>query len=326
MRGRWSSYSVLRWLPRKPPSLPAAPLLLPMHPAPPLLPPSLLLQGMQSTRVRLAAWWASHRGRRGASRCGRQWRRVPLRSVRFAAVPLTWRLLLPAWLPASVEHGVAALARLWHAWALSSTHCCTSSPKHPTHPTPPTPPPQVHLGDLPADTTGRRLADGILSSSLPLLLGSVVAAATSAIVLSQGLLDSGAAANPLAVAGLSAVPLAAALAPVVAPLLEVGRFAGMSAQQIEDTVRLKEPIQVGQGGGGWQGRGRRLPAAVGRITGERHRSTCVDAASPGPPKCKRVDVPLLLPAHHPHPQAASEDAPIVKLWGEDALLNWPGAM
>lgn len=25
-------------------------------------------------------------------------------------------------------------------------------------------------------------------------------------------------------------------------------------------------------------------------------------------------------------QAVSEDAPIVKLWGEDALLNWPGAM
>ena len=30
--------------------------------------------------------------------------------------------------------------------------------------------------------------------------------------------------------------------------------------------------------------------------------------------------------HCPTLQAASEDAPIVKLWGEDALLNWPGAM
>ncbi|PRW56496.1 actin binding [Chlorella sorokiniana] len=126
---------------------------------------------------------------------------------------------------------------------------------------------QVHLGDMPADTTGRRLADGILKSSLPLLLGSVVASITSAIVLTQGLSDSGAPANPLAVAALSAVPLLAALAPVVAPLVEVSRFAGMSASQIEDTVRLKEPIQ-----------------------------------------------------------AASKDAPIVKLWGEDALLNWPGAM
>lgn len=103
---------------------------------------------------------------------------------------------------------------------------------------------QVHLGDVPADTTGRNLADGILKSSLPLLLGSVVASITSAIVLSQGVADSGAAANPLAVAGLSAVPLLAALAPVVAPLLEVAKFAGMSASQIEDTVRLKEPIQV----------------------------------------------------------------------------------
>ena len=30
--------------------------------------------------------------------------------------------------------------------------------------------------------------------------------------------------------------------------------------------------------------------------------------------------------HCPTLQVASEDAPIVKLWGEDALLNWPGAM
>ncbi|KAL4443721.1 hypothetical protein ABPG75_011458 [Micractinium tetrahymenae] len=126
---------------------------------------------------------------------------------------------------------------------------------------------QVHLGDLPGDTTGRRLADAILSSSLPLLLGSLVASAASAIVLSQGLLDSGAPANPAAVAAAAALPVALALAPVVAPLLEVRKFAGLSASQIEDTVRLSEPLQ-----------------------------------------------------------AASLDAPAVKLWGEDALLKWPGAM
>lgn len=34
--------------------------------------------------------------------------------------------------------------------------------------------------------------------------------------------------------------------------------------------------------------------------------------------------PSLSPS--PMPQAPSLDAPIVKLWGEDALLNWPGAM
>lgn len=100
------------------------------------------------------------------------------------------------------------------------------------------------LGDLPAETTGRRLADAILSSSLPLLLGSVLASAASAVVLSQGLLDSGAPANPVAVAALSALPVMAALAPVVAPLVEVARFAGMSGAQIEDTVRLNEPIQA----------------------------------------------------------------------------------
>lgn len=105
----------------------------------------------------------------------------------------------------------------------------------------------MHLGDLPADTTGRRLADAILHSSLPLLLGAAAASAASAVVLSQGLLDSGAPASPAVVALAAALPAALALAPVVAPLLEVSKFAGMGAREIEDTVRLSEPIQVGLG-------------------------------------------------------------------------------
>ncbi|KAL4858448.1 TraB domain-containing protein [Chlorella vulgaris] len=126
---------------------------------------------------------------------------------------------------------------------------------------------QYHLGDAPADTTAQRLASAILSASLPRILGSLVASVASGIVLYQGLLDSGAPANPAAVAAAAALPVVVALAPVVAPLVEVARFAGLSAREIEDTVRLKEPLQ-----------------------------------------------------------AASADAPIVKLWGEDALLNWPGAL
>lgn len=109
------------------------------------------------------------------------------------------------------------------------------------------------LGDLPADTTGRRLADAILSSMAPLLGGALAASIASAVVIGQGLLDSGAPASPAAVAAAAALPLAAALAPVAAPLLEVSKFAGMSAQQIEDTVRLKEPVQVS---GGRRGKGR----------------------------------------------------------------------
>ena len=102
----------------------------------------------------------------------------------------------------------------------------------------------MHLGDAPADATGRRLADAILSSSLPTLAGGLAASAASAVVISQGLLDSGAPGSPAAVLAAAVLPLALALAPVVAPLVEVARFAGMSAQQIEDTVRLKEPLQV----------------------------------------------------------------------------------
>jgi hypothetical protein len=103
---------------------------------------------------------------------------------------------------------------------------------------------QYHLGDAPADTTAQRLASAILSASLPRILGSLVASVASGIVLYQGLLDSGAPANPAAVAAAAALPVVVALAPVVAPLVEVARFAGLSAQEIEDTVRLKEPLQV----------------------------------------------------------------------------------
>jgi hypothetical protein len=100
------------------------------------------------------------------------------------------------------------------------------------------------LGDAPADGTGRRLAAAILKASLPTLLGGAAASVASAVVISQGLADSGAAANPAAVAGAAVLPLALALAPLVAPLVEVARFAGMDAQRIEDAVRLKEPLQV----------------------------------------------------------------------------------
>lgn len=67
-------------------------------------------------------------------------------------------------------------------------------------------------------------------------------------------------------AGTAAATAAALLWPIVAPLLEVARFADMSPEQIEDAVAVKQPIDQG------------------------------DLSQP------------------------------LKLYGEDALLDWPGAM
>ena len=203
-----------------------------------------------------------------------------------------WRVALRAAVAAGASQvcmPALQLAPLAHALLSSAAAGCMSNP--PCY----SAPPQVLLGDAPADTTGRRLADGILRASLPLLLGAAVASVTSAIVLSQGLADSGAPPNPLAVAALSAVPLGAALAPVLAPLVEVARFAGMSAQQIEETVRLQEPVQVGFA---WRcvmpGRGGRLLAPP--CMAEPTRAACCalhthlpEPSPPAPcPRCARL--------------------------------------
>jgi hypothetical protein len=127
----------------------------------------------------------------------------------------------------------------------------------------------VLLGDRPVGVTGFRLARAMWASSAPLLLGALPAAAAAAVLVSQALQEDPAApaAAPLLAAAL---PLGAAAAPILAPLLEVWRFSRMGGAEIEETVRLKEPLQRAGGD----------PAA----------------------------------------------APALELWGEDALLKWPGAM
>ncbi|KAH7616177.1 hypothetical protein Ndes2526B_g08279 [Nannochloris sp. 'desiccata'] len=125
----------------------------------------------------------------------------------------------------------------------------------------------VYLVDRPASVTGRRLAQGIWKSYSPFLLGAVPAAITGAIITSS-VADS----TPLTSLATFApstfavvVPLAAALWPILAPLLEIRKFSKMSAAEIEDIVKIKEPLQ-------------------------------------------------------------SNKSDIVALYGEDALLKWPGAM
>jgi pheromone shutdown protein TraB len=125
----------------------------------------------------------------------------------------------------------------------------------------------VYLVDRPASVTGRRLAQGIWKLHSPFLLGAVPAAFAGAIITSS-VADS---TTPTSLTTLAptlfavVVPLAVALWPILAPLLEIQKFSKMSAAGIEDIVKLKEPLQ-------------------------------------------------------------SNKSEIVALYGEDALLKWPGAM
>jgi len=125
----------------------------------------------------------------------------------------------------------------------------------------------VFLGDQPANVTGRRLAQGIWTSSAPVLLSALPAAAVAAIMASHLMQNTGPSsiAAPIAAA---LVPLVAAAWPIASPLIEVARFSKMSAPEIEDAVRVTEPVQL----------------------------------------------------------ADDSPAPLLALFGEDALLKWPGAM
>ncbi|CAL8464277.1 g3812 [Coccomyxa elongata] len=121
---------------------------------------------------------------------------------------------------------------------------------------------QVHLGDLPANIMAPRLGDGVWRAAL-ISLGLVVAAASAAVAgeLTHRLPEG---TEALAAGGVAAVAALAAL-PLVSPLVQIWLLAQKSKEEIEDIVRMKEPLQ-----------GNNL------------------------------------------------DAP-VEIWGEDALLQWPGA-
>ncbi|KAG2492108.1 hypothetical protein HYH03_009599 [Edaphochlamys debaryana] len=121
----------------------------------------------------------------------------------------------------------------------------------------------VLLCDRPTDVTDQRMAAGLgadagvrLISALAIIIGTAIFNASTSILPDGG--EAGALAAAFAAA-------AAVAAPVVGPFIEVSRFAGMTAEQIEDAVAIKEAIDQG------------------------------DMSKP------------------------------LKLYGEDALLDWPGA-
>ncbi|KAK9837254.1 hypothetical protein WJX81_002082 [Elliptochloris bilobata] len=103
---------------------------------------------------------------------------------------------------------------------------------------------QVHLGDMPASRSARRLANGVWRATLPRLaaFGAFAAAAVAASVLHA--LPEGV--GP-AVGGAVTAAAAAAVWPIAWPLAEVSLLAAKSGEQIEADVQLKEPIQGGEG-------------------------------------------------------------------------------
>ena len=96
---------------------------------------------------------------------------------------------------------------------------------------------QFYLVDRPTSVTGRRLAQGIWKSYSPFLLGAVPAAIAGAVITSSVVLgtDSTTTTSPSSIAAVVfavVAPLAAALWPIVAPLLEIQKFSTMSAAEI----------------------------------------------------------------------------------------------
>ena len=123
--------------------------------------------------------------------------------------------------------------------------------------------PYVYLGDRPSSVTGVRLARAMVISSIP-YYAVALAASISSWTFGNQVFD--AQFSPALSLGVSIASFAAATWPLLSPILEIKQFSEMSASQIEDAVRVREPLQ--------------------------------------------------------HPTNAGSS---YYLWGEDALIGWPGA-
>lgn len=121
--------------------------------------------------------------------------------------------------------------------------------------------PFVFLGDRLSSVTSQRLLQGMVASSLPYLATS--AAVSLASWVAPPVLLHATPSLPASIV-ITAASFLAAIWPLYSPIQEIQKFSEMSASQIEDAVRVTEPLQ------------------------------------------------------------SASDAPFY-LWGEDALIRWPGA-
>ena len=100
---------------------------------------------------------------------------------------------------------------------------------------------QVLLGDKPAIAMSQRMSQGVWKGTAPFLGASLLlalAAATSAVIHLPT--PEVAPAAALGALGL----LAKGLYSTLGPLLEIRKLSQLSAQQIEEAVDLKEPVEV----------------------------------------------------------------------------------
>lgn len=112
----------------------------------------------------------------------------------------------------------------------------------------------MHVGDRPADVTQRRLANSIsgssggrLAAALGLLLTGVITATTHVVPDVEAAAAAVTGSSAAGDAGIVAAAAAGALAlawPVLSPFAEVWQFSRLDGSQVEDTVAIKQPLQV----------------------------------------------------------------------------------
>lgn len=99
----------------------------------------------------------------------------------------------------------------------------------------------ILLGDRPANMTKGQMVDSIWKASAPFLLGGVLASiAGTVLVLAAFESDT---TNPLLLPVVATVPIVTSLWPLISPLLEIRTLSNLtSAEEIEDAVKIRQPI------------------------------------------------------------------------------------
>ena len=100
--------------------------------------------------------------------------------------------------------------------------------------------PYFFLGDRPASITGRRLAAGMVSSSL-VKVAAAVGVSCASFFADQSFIPLWP--GPAASLAISTAAFAAASWPLISPILEIKSFSELTAAQIEENVKVTAPLQ-----------------------------------------------------------------------------------
>lgn len=152
-----------------------------------------------------------------------------------------------------------------------------------------------------------RLANSIFNNMTGRWVVGFVLAVAAAALANRGLLPPGT--ELPAVAGSLGFLALIGVVPVVAPLAEVNAFAGKSAKEVEDIVSQgpdsKPPLC------------RPLPLIT------RHVVSCLSEGLPSASPSSSRSPPLQVEIKD---QIDADVSKLLKVWGEDALLDFPGAV